>query len=162
MDQPTVIHNTFVIERSYPTTPARVFEAFSDPAKKRRWFGEGEHHDVETFEMDFRTGGGEHFLYRFREGTPFSGVALLNQGTYQDIVPGQRIVTASTMSLGDRCISASLVTIELLATDQGTDMICTHQGAFFEGSDGPQIREAGWRKLLDSLARELPALTANA
>jgi uncharacterized protein YndB with AHSA1/START domain len=59
------------------------------------------------------------------------------------------------MTLGDRRISASLVTVELLPTDQGTDLICTHQGAFFEGADGPQFREAGWRKLFEQLAKEL-------
>ena len=59
------------------------------------------------------------------------------------------------MTLGDRRISASLVTVELLPTDGGTDLICTHQGAFFEGSDGPRIREGGWRHLLDQLAKEL-------
>lgn len=37
MKKQSVIHNTFVIERSYPATPARVFAALSDPAKKRRW-----------------------------------------------------------------------------------------------------------------------------
>jgi hypothetical protein len=37
----------------------------------------------------------------------------------------------------------------------GTDLICTHQGAFFEGADGPQMREAGWRSLLDKLSKSL-------
>ena len=59
------------------------------------------------------------------------------------------------MTLGDRRISASLVTVELLPTDEGTDLICTHQGAFFEGADGPQLREAGWRQLFERLAKEL-------
>jgi hypothetical protein len=59
------------------------------------------------------------------------------------------------MSLGDRPISASLVTIELLPADQGTMLICTHQAAFFEGADGPQMREGGWRRLLDRLTSEL-------
>ena len=47
MEERSVIHSTFVIERSYSATPERVFSAFADPAKKRRWFVEGEHHDVE-------------------------------------------------------------------------------------------------------------------
>jgi uncharacterized protein YndB with AHSA1/START domain len=132
-----------------------VFAAFADPAKKRRWFAEGESHDVEEFEMDFRVGGTERARYRFKEGTPFKGVALANEGSFQDIVPNQRVVTASTMTFGEKRISASLVTVEFLATDKGTDLICTHQGAFFEGADGPQIREAGWRQLLDQLANEL-------
>jgi uncharacterized protein YndB with AHSA1/START domain len=155
MDEQSVIHNTFVIERSYPKPTGRVFSAFADATKKRRWFGESEGHDVEEFEMDFRVGGTERARYRFKEATPFPGVALTNEGSYQDIVPDRRIVTASTMTLGDRRISASLITFEFLPTDNGTDLICTHQAAFFEGADGPQMREAGWRRLLEQLAKEL-------
>lgn len=155
MQEPSVIHNTFVIERSYPKPPERVFTAFADPAKKRRWFAEGEGHEVEEFESDFRIGGTERVRYPMPQGTPFPGVALINESRYQDIVPNRRIVTASTMDLGDKRISASLVTFEFLQTDRGTDLICTHQGTFFEGSDGPQRREGGWRKLLDNLEAEL-------
>src|SRR6059036_3255735 len=136
MGEQSVIHSTFVIERTYPATPERVFSAFADPAKKRRWFAEGHSHEVEEFEMDFRVGGAERARYRFKEGTPFKGVALTNEGSYQDIVPNRRVVTASTMTFGDKRISASLVTVELLPTDKGTGLICTHQGAFFEGADG--------------------------
>ena len=155
MTEPSVIHNTFVIERSYPTTPERVFAAFADPAKKRRWFAEGDHHDIEQFEMDFRAGGVETARYRMNANTPFPGTVLSSHGSYQDIVPNRRVVVVSTMSLGDKCISTSLVTFEFLPTDEGTDLIFTHQAAFFEGADGPQMREAGWRKLLDKLTAEL-------
>jgi len=155
MEQQTVIHSTFVIERSYQAAPERVFKAFADAEAKGRWFGVGEHHDIEEFAMDFRVGGKEFTRYRFNETTPFKGVLLINEGSFQDIVPNRRIVTASKMTFGDKCISVSLVTIEMLRTDRGTDLICTHQGAFFEGADGPEIREDGWRKLLDKLALEL-------
>ncbi len=155
MAERSVIHNTFVIERFYPKTPERVFAAFADPAKKRRWFAEGENHGVEEFAMEFCVGGAERVRSRLNAGTPFPGVLLLNEGIFQDIVPNARIVTASRMSLGDQRISASLVTIELLPNDTGTRLNCTHQAAFFEGADGPQMREGGWRKLLDRLANEL-------
>ena len=105
--------------------------------------------------MDFRVGGSEQFRYRFKEGTPFPGVELASNGHYFDIVPNQRIVTASSMAIGGRRISISLVTVELLPTATGTDLVLTHQAAFFEGADGPQMREAGWRKLLDQLANDL-------
>ncbi len=150
-----VVHNTFVIERSYPVSPERVFAAFADPAKKRRWYGESRGHDVEQFDLDFRVGGTEQVRYRFKEGTPFPGMEITNEGKYHDIVPNQRIVQASSMALEGRRFSVSLVTIELLPNEQGTDLICTHQGAFFEGADGPEMRQAGWRQLLEKLATEL-------
>jgi uncharacterized protein YndB with AHSA1/START domain len=150
-----VIHSTFVIERSYPKPPETVFAAFSDPNKYRRWFASGDSHDLVEFQLDFRQGGSEHILYRLNETTPFPGVALSNDGVYQNIIPNKLIVTASNMNLGDKRISASLVTIELLPTATGTDLVCTHQGAFFEGADGPKMREVGWRSLFEKLAKEL-------
>jgi uncharacterized protein YndB with AHSA1/START domain len=74
MEKLSVTHSTFVIERSYPTTPERVFAAFADPAKKRRWFAEGR-----EFEMDFRVGGGEHSRFHMKDGTP-----LANDTSYHD------------------------------------------------------------------------------
>jgi uncharacterized protein YndB with AHSA1/START domain len=155
MTDRSVVHNTFVIERVYPKSPERVFAAFADPAKKRRWFAEGETHDLEEFAMEFRVGGAERVRCRLKPGTSVPGVVLTNEGIFQDIVSNARIVTASRMILGDRPISASLVTIELRPMDRQTTLICTHQAAFFEGADGPRIREGGWRALLDRLANEL-------
>ena len=155
MPNPTVIHSTFAIERNYPAPIERVYGAFTDPQRKVRWFAQGGQTEVEGFDMDFRVGGEERTSWRFREGSRFPGVALVNEGVYQDIVPGKRIVIASHMVIGDHRMSASLTTFEFLAAESGTDLIVTHQGAFFEGSDGPQMREEGWRKIIERLDAEL-------
>jgi uncharacterized protein YndB with AHSA1/START domain len=147
--------NTFVIERHYRQPVERVFAAFSDPALKRRWFAEGESHEIVEFTSEFQVGGSENVVYRFNESTPFNGVLLSNHGSYQDIVPGARIVTTSRMSFGDKCISASLVTIELVAEEGGTKLRCTNQSVFFEGADGPELRHQGWLTLLGKLELQL-------
>lgn len=152
---PSVIHSTFVLERSYPKSPERVFSAFSSAPQKSRWFFTGRSTDLEKYELDFREGGSEHAYLRFKEGSPFPGVAMITDTTYLDITPNRRIVTSSTMTIGENRVSAALVTFELLPTDKGTDLICTHQGAFFEGSGGPEMREEGWRKIFENLDKEL-------
>jgi len=153
--KPNVTHATFTIERSYPTTPERVYAAFADPAKKRRWYAESGGKQPEIFEMDFRVGGNDRTRTRLGPDTPFPGVPLTNHTTYQDIQPNRRIVFAYTMTIGDHRMSASLATVEFIATDKGTDLIFTDQGAFFENSDGPAMRQKGWSGLLDGIAAEV-------
>jgi uncharacterized protein YndB with AHSA1/START domain len=153
MEPQAVVHDTFVLERTYPTAPDRVFSYFADTAKKRRWFGEAASHDVEAFELDFRVGGAERNRYRMNAATPFPGTVLANEGIIQEIVDGRRVVTATTMTLGDRRISSALITIELFPDGTGTKLVCTHQAAFYEGADGPQMRKDGWEQLFDKLAR---------
>ena len=63
MAEPSVVHDTFVLERSYSAKPERVFSAFSDPAKKIRWYADGRTMEVVEFTMDFRVGG--HDCTRF-------------------------------------------------------------------------------------------------
>lgn len=150
MKERFVTHSTFVIERSYPFEANRVFAAFSDPAKKRRWFAEGEEAKVEAFEMDFRVGGIERARFRSKDGHVFT-----NDTVYRDILPNQRIVIAYNMSVGDKRISSSQSTIEFLPNSKATDLIFTEQAAFFEGADGPQIREQGWRLIFERLAKHL-------
>jgi uncharacterized protein YndB with AHSA1/START domain len=154
MEERSVTHSTFVIEREYPCTPERAFAAFAEPDKKRRWYAAGAHHDLEEFTMDFRVGGRETTRSRFKEGTPFPGVAMVSECVYQDIVPSRRVVIAQSMSVGERRISAALITFEFLPMEDRTELVLTHQGAFFEGSDGPERREEGWRKILERLGKE--------
>jgi uncharacterized protein YndB with AHSA1/START domain len=155
MEQQAVVHSTFVIERAYPVSPERVFAAFSDPAKKRRWYADGESKQIESYDLDFRVGGKEHYATGFNAGHPLAGRTLKSENMYRNIVPNRRIIFTSTMALEEKCFSISLGTVELLPSEEGTDLLLTFQSAFLEGADGPEMREAGWRGLLDKLAREL-------
>lgn len=156
MSEPTTVHSTFIIERTYPVSPERVFAAFADPAKKRRWFAEGEGFELVHFEMDFKVGGIERARFRFKSGTPIEpGTSCANDTYYLDIVPNHRIVVAYSMAVGEKTISAALGTTEIFPAGQASKVIYTEQTAFFEGADGPKARETGWQRLFDRLADEL-------
>jgi uncharacterized protein YndB with AHSA1/START domain len=158
METQPVIHNTFVVERSYPAPLEKVFAAFADPAKKQRWYApDGETNMVDKFELDFRVGGEEFYSMHFKEGHPLTGHTLSNKNCYSEIVPNRRVIFSSTMKVSEKTISVSLGTIELLPAKQGTTLVLTFQSAFLEGADGPAMREAGWRSLLDKLGAELAA-----
>lgn len=90
-----VIHKSFSIERSYPTTATRVFGAHSDPHKKRRWFAEGEGFIVDSYALDFQVGGFERCRFRHGDSPP-----VTFDGVYLDIVTSERIVFAYAMTIG--------------------------------------------------------------
>jgi uncharacterized protein YndB with AHSA1/START domain len=149
MSKSSIVHSTFVVERTYPAGVARVFRAFSDPVFKRRWFAEGEGWQVDEFTVDFRVGGRETSRFRFQ-----GGPEVRNDTTYLDIVPEQRIVFAYSMGIGDRRMSASLASVELFAAG-GTRLVYTEQGQFFDGAEQPKQRELGCAELFEKLATEL-------
>jgi len=155
MEEPKVIHSTFIVERSFPKPPEAVFAAFADPAKARRWYAEGDSNEVLEFTSDFRLGGAQTLRYKLGPGTPVAGMTINNLARYQEIQLNRRIVTAVTMDLGDKRILAAQVTVEFLPNGAGTDLILTNQGAFFETGLTPGMLEAGWRSLLEKLASEL-------
>jgi uncharacterized protein YndB with AHSA1/START domain len=153
----SVTHATFVVERTYDASPARVFAAWSDPAAKARWFAGQDESGTAEWEMDFRVGGLE-----ISRGTAPGGPVYAFEGRYQDIVPDERIVYTYDMHLDQARISVSLATVELKPEAAGTRLIFTEQGAFLDGLDTPAQREQGMGSLLDALGAELARATASA
>ena len=143
-------HDTFVIERRLAHPPARVFDAFADPAKKARWFGCVPGWEVAEQTVDFRVGGREVWRVGPRGGTEHR-----NDTYYHDIVPNARIVWSYAMQLDHRRISVSLSTVELRAEGSGTRLVFTEQGVFLDGYDGAAERGHGTGELLNALERYL-------
>ena len=148
------VHDTFVIERHFPHSRDRLYRALSDPELKARWYS-AERTGVMTFEMDFRPGGIERQHYTLGEDTPFPGAQIVNEGRIEDILAGERIVVSSTTNFAGTRISTALITYDLADERQGCKLTLTHQAAFYENADGPEMRRGGWETLLDVLARSL-------
>ena len=142
MPDRSVTHATFVIEHTYKTTPAKVFAAFASREAKIRWFGEPG--DAENpLQLDFRVGGKE----TTGGGAPL-GPVYKYEAVYQDIVADRRIVSTYNMWMNDDLISVSVATVDLVASNAGTKLTYTEQGAYLDGKDQPQFREHGTREML--------------
>ncbi len=146
----SAVHDTFVLERTYPVPPDRVFFALSDPEQKRRWFAAPDGWTSGPWAIDFSVGGQET-----SEVTGQDGVVHRFEARYFDIVDDARVVFCYAMHLDDRRISVSLTTIELEPVADGTRLTFTEQGAFLDGADDVKARIAGTEGLLDSLGRAL-------
>jgi uncharacterized protein YndB with AHSA1/START domain len=145
----SVVHETFVIERTYPAAPERVFAAWSTQAAKSQWFG-GPDDGNDEHTLDFRVGGREHLSGKIPDGPTFDYDAL-----YQDIVENERVVWSYDMHLGGRRISVSVATIEITGVPGGAQLVLTEQGAFLDGLDTSAQREEGTAEILDKLGRIL-------
>ena len=145
MSKRSTTHSTFVIERTYDASPERVFDAWSDPAAKARWFGPPEKPEG-AYSLDFRVGGSEHLSIASPDGPVYSFDAV-----YQDIVPGQRIVYTYDMHKDQARISVSVATIEIEGLGAGTQLTLTEQGVFLDDLDTSAEREHGTNVLMDTL-----------
>jgi uncharacterized protein YndB with AHSA1/START domain len=156
MTERSVTHAIFTLERTYPASPKRVFDAFATEEDKSRWFS-GEHGEWALVEraFDFREGGEERLTGRWP-----SGRVSAFHARYLDIVPQARIVYVYEMRLDGVKISASLATVELKPAPGGTRLVVTEQGAFLDGYDDNGSRERGTAELLDRLGASLAPAAA--
>lgn len=148
-----VTHATFTLERTYQAAPSAVFAAFADFETKMKWFGGGAPGIKAS--MDFRVGGREHSegeveVHGTRHHSRFDAI-------YFDIVENQRIIYAYDMDVNGDHVSASLTTIELAGTPEGTHLKLTEQGAYLDGYDDAGVREEGTKGLLEALAKIVEA-----
>jgi len=152
MSTPTtrsVTHATFHIERVFDCTPARLWRAFSNPAQKAAWAC---HETWAMEEMTFAVGGRE-----VAGGSDAGGPFWKFDGTYLDIVEGERFVVAYTMSRDEVRVSASIITWEIFADPGGARLKFADQGAYLDGHADPAEREAGSGVGLDNLEAMLRA-----
>lgn len=150
MTVPSLIHHTFALERRYPASPIQVFAAWSDPRAKRRWFtrDQGDH------SLDFRVGGLE--LVR---APGDNGKLLTFESRYLDIVQGQRILYASTLTADGELATTSITSVKLHTENDVTVLVLTESDVFLDGQEQPSWREHGTNDQLDTLGAELSDAT---
>ena len=158
MTERSTEHATFVIDRTYDASPARVFAAWADPAAKSRWFGGPDEWEADShYELDFRVGGRE-----INRAGPPNGPVYTYEAYYHNIVPNERIAYSYTMDCDDTRMSVSVTTVEFKPVAAGTQLTFTEQGVFLDGADTPAEREHGTRELLNSLDAALKSAAVGA
>ncbi|CAH0258860.1 hypothetical protein SRABI83_03326 [Arthrobacter sp. Bi83] len=141
-----ITHASFTLSRTLNAPPSRVFEAFSDFASKKKWFGGPPEWNQGESSLEFREGGRETDV-----GGPEGGFVSTMQALYYDIVDNERIVYTYEMLLDGQRTSVSLSTVELQAEGDGTLLTLTEQGAYFTEVDQVAGRKEGTDGLLDAL-----------
>ncbi len=156
MTSRSVIHDTFVIERTYAACPSKVFAAFASEEAKSVWGDTGAIAKAQPAtgpaEFNFQVGGHERF------GVTHDGVSYTYDALYYDIVPDQQLVYSYEMYADDLRISVSVATITFVEMDKATTLTWTEQGAYLDGYDGdeaPLFRQGGTSDMLDGLVKYL-------
>ena len=156
MKASSVIHDTFVIDKTFDAPPARVFEAYADVRAREQWGAPGGD-AIGYSAADFRVGGGDSFLCGPTADLKYAGTVR-----YEDIVENTRIVFTETIRADDKTISVSMTTWELLPEGTRTRLIATTQMISFVGSAMVESSRSGTNAALDNLVRWLGRTAAAA
>lgn len=151
MSDRTVVHDTFVLDRTYAAPISRVFNAFADAETKKQWWDDDEIEKDAEHVIDFRVGGRESMAGSLPDGS----ATFTFDAVYQDIVQDSRFVYSYEMTMNGQRISVSVASFEFYQEGSGTRLILTEQGAYLDGLDTSAQREEGTRALLDALGTYL-------
>jgi uncharacterized protein YndB with AHSA1/START domain len=122
----------------------RVYEAWTDPAQLRQWFGP-ENVRTRNITADVRVGG----KYRWDLTSP-EGEEMSAFGEYKELVPGKRIVFTWRWDDDEAWENrTSVVTIKLFERPGGTELRFRHEQ--LPSEESRDRHNDGWNSLLDRL-----------
>lgn len=133
------------VKHRYAASAERVFDAWLEPERARRWLFASATGTVVRAEIDARVGGSFTIVDR-REGNDVS-----HHGTYREIDRPRRLVFTFTV---DTYEPADEVTIEIEPLADGCELTLTHRmhPQWAEWEDGTRT---GWTMILEALGHNL-------
>jgi uncharacterized protein YndB with AHSA1/START domain len=138
----------FTILQTIAAPPARVFEAWTDPAQISRWFVpvDGWSAPIDLISVDARPGGTWRASMVDETGTAYPAVFH-----YREVAKPDRLVFTSGLPDQDPNDPAiHVATVTLTASDGGTVM--SYQGMT---SDPDQSEVGGWKAMFERMAAQL-------
>ncbi|HUF72483.1 MAG TPA: SRPBCC domain-containing protein [Gammaproteobacteria bacterium] len=149
---------TLTIERVFPASIARVWQALTDPAILDQWWGPAPW-KVQTVHMDFRVGGYWHYAMKGPDGSAHHG-----RMDYLEIEPKTRFKSSDVFCDADGNVIESLprqdMDMRFIAEDETTRLVSMVQYASVEDMD--RILEMGMQEGFTIAQDQLEALLAAA
>ena len=144
MSEKTAEKTSLEIKKFINALPARVYDAWTDPARLKQWFGP-ENVRTRNITAEVRVGG----KYRWDVITQ-DGEDLAAFGEYRELVPGKKIVFTWQWDDDEAWENrTSVVTVELAEHRGGTELRLKHEQLPSEESQNRH--NEGWNSLLDRL-----------
>jgi uncharacterized protein YndB with AHSA1/START domain len=153
MDEISILHATFVFERSIPATAAQVFAAYADITERKKWGAPSDNTALIYDKADFREGGEDAFRCGSKSNPNIHGATR-----YLDIVADRYIVSSETIAVDGRRLCASLTTLELHSDGAQTKLKSTTQLVSFIGEEMVRGHENGTNASLNNLVHYFSTL----
>jgi len=135
---------TVKVSRRFQATPERVFDAWLDPVKAKRFLFATPTGQIVRADIDARVGG------RFVIVDRRDGVDVEHTGEYLEIVRPTRL--KFTFRVPKFSTANSWVTLDFAPKDGGCELTLTHEGVLAEYADKTP---EGWGTIFDGLATAL-------
>jgi uncharacterized protein YndB with AHSA1/START domain len=136
---------SLTLKRRLNAAPEKVYAAWTEPEKLKRWFGP-DNGAVVLAETDLRVGGRFHVVFHTEDGEQHDV-----SGEYREVVPNEKLVfTWAWHSTPER---VSLVTVSIRRDGEGSSLTLTHEQFFDEAAR--DRHRFGWTGSLDKLERYL-------
>ena len=137
----TAIKPSLTIKRRFNASPQKVFSAWTDPEKVKRWMGPREVKMLRA-EGDARVGGRFRWVMQAPDGEEHDV-----SGIYREVVPNEKLVfTWAWKTTPER---ESLVTLTFKRDGDGTLFTLNHEQFFDE--DARNRHEHGWTGAMEKL-----------
>jgi uncharacterized protein YndB with AHSA1/START domain len=133
------------MRRTYAAAPARVFQAWTRPEELKQWWGAAEGYTTPIAEIDLQVGGS----YRLGMRPPGGPHTLVVTGTYEAIVPDEKLVFSWQWETPDDSAPVTQVTVNFIPLESGTEVIVTHSQ--FPDEAMRDQHDGGWKGLLTRL-----------
>ena len=138
--------NKLVMTRILPSSPERIFAAWTTADTMKQWFCPSKDMTVPVAEVDAREGGQYRIVMEDKDGGTHSP-----SGTYEEVVQNEKLVFSWKWADSEL---VTRVTVELRELGENqTELTLTHEG--FPDSDLSKRHNEGWTGCLDRLQDHL-------